>query len=590
MSELIAHDPGAAPSAAAIWPAVWKLMRLRLVIMISGFRRARLRAKIGTVVLGLFFLGLLAGAFAVSWFILRALRSPELSQYVGDMTPLLQSVPVLLVGGAFVGVLLTSFGVLLQALYLAGDMDFLLSAPLPIRAVFLTKLLQAILPNFGLICLFALPVLFGLGISGSYNILYYPLVILVLVALALAAAGLSSLLVMLVVRIFPARRVAEVLGFLGATISFLCSQSGQFARFSEPSPEQAAQAIQAFERLNNPWLPLAWAGRGLIDIGEGRWLPGLLYLGLTLGACGLAFVLALNTAERLYYTGWASMQARAQKKKKVARSARAARPAPLVSLAERRIPPALRAIIVKDWLVLRRDLRNMSQLVTPLILGIVYAFMFLRGGGEMPTGRGEAPELVMQALGNAALYANVGISLFVGWMLLGRLAGMGFSQEGKNYWIIKVAPIGAGTLIIAKFLVAYLPVVALSWLFLLVMWLIQRPGLGMLLFALPVIALSIAGNAGINLTFGITGANMKWDDPRHMQRGSASCLGALFTMLYLPLNLLLFFGPPILFAIFNLSETLGQLVGLALGGIFSLLCTILPLWLVRQRVVRLGED
>jgi hypothetical protein len=111
------------------------------------------------------------------------------------------------------------------ALYLAGDMDFLLSTPIPIRAVFISKLLQAILPNFGLICLFALPMLYGLGASLGYQWLYYPLVLTLLAVLALAAAGIASLLVLFIVRIFPARRVAEVLGFVGA-IFHCCSRPG----------------------------------------------------------------------------------------------------------------------------------------------------------------------------------------------------------------------------------------------------------------------------------------------------------------------------------------------------------------------------
>ena len=85
---------------------------------------------------------------------------------------------------------------LLQALYLSGDMDFLLSAPVPIRAVFVTKLLQAILPNFGLILLFAPAGAVWPGAVQGYNLLYYPLVLIVLAALALAAAGSASLLVM----------------------------------------------------------------------------------------------------------------------------------------------------------------------------------------------------------------------------------------------------------------------------------------------------------------------------------------------------------------------------------------------------------
>ena len=99
----------------------------------------------------------------------------------------------MILSALFIGTLLTSFGVLLQALYLSGDMDFLLSTPVPIRAVFIAKLLQAVLPNVALIALFGLPILFGLGISSGYAAVYYPLVVLVMIALALAAAGTGLL-------------------------------------------------------------------------------------------------------------------------------------------------------------------------------------------------------------------------------------------------------------------------------------------------------------------------------------------------------------------------------------------------------------
>ena len=92
----------------------------------------------------------------------------------GTPHPFLESIPSMLVSIAAIGILLTSFGVLLQALYLAGDMDFLMSAPLPIRAVFIAKLVQAVLPNFGMMCLFTLPILFGLGISSGYNFTLLP--------------------------------------------------------------------------------------------------------------------------------------------------------------------------------------------------------------------------------------------------------------------------------------------------------------------------------------------------------------------------------------------------------------------------------
>lgn len=586
------------PALPGLWSSVWKLLRLRWVIFYNGFRRARRSRQVGILFLGVLLLGFLGFIFAMSWLLLGFLRSPQLAQATGgDVRPILESVPVLIVGGAFLGILLTSFGVLLQALYLAGDMDFLLSTPLPIRAVFLAKLLQAILPNFSLICVFALPILYGLGAAGGYNLLYYPLVLVVLAALALAAAGISSLLVMAIVRIFPARRVAEVLGFVGAIMSFICSQSGQLARFDNISTSQTSQALNLVSRLNNPWSPLAWAGRGLLDLGEGRWLAAAGFLSLTLALAALVFGVALTTAERLYYTGWASIQNNRRKKKVSKASRQAIRPAVQAEGNDRaqpvpgglRLPSAVRAILWKDYYVLQRDLRNMSQLVTPLIFGLVYTVMFVRGGGQPPAGRGEAPPLFMAALNNLWVYGNVAISLFVGWMLVARLAGMGFSQEGRSYWLVKTAPVRPAQLVGAKFIIAYVPALVLGWLFLLGISLVQHANLGILLFTLPVVGLCIAGNTGLNLAFGVTGAKMDWEDPRQMQRGTSGCLAMVVSLVYLPLSLGLFFVPSLVVTLVSWPEIAGQAAGLLLGGVFSLACAIVPLWLVRDRIPRLGE-
>ncbi len=73
-----------------------------------------------------------------------------------------------------------------------------------------------------------------------------------MIALALIASGLASLLVMGVVRIFPARRVAEVLGFIGAIATFICSQSGNLMRFENVSGDQALQTLSLAERLTRP--------------------------------------------------------------------------------------------------------------------------------------------------------------------------------------------------------------------------------------------------------------------------------------------------------------------------------------------------
>jgi ABC-2 type transport system permease protein len=317
---------------------------------------------------------------------------------------------------------------------------------------------------------------------------------------------------------------------------------------------------------------------------------GIGLLTLTLVLSGVIFAMSLSTAERLYFTGWASVHT-STRRGKVSRRRPLRSPIKLfiASPIDRLLSPPVRAILAKDFLVLRRDLRGMSQLITPLIIGVIYAVMLLRGGNQPPPGRGEAPEVFMQVLTNLLLYANVGLSLFIGWSLLSRLAGMSFSLEGKQYWLLKSAPVSTLRLVTGKYLVAYLPTLALCWTFLLITSLLQRVSLEALAYSLVVVAFSVAGVAGLNLSFGVVGANFEWDDPRRISQGVMGCLGALVSGACLLVCLLFFFGPPIVSDIFDFSPAIGRLIGLILGSTASLGLMIVPIWLVRQRIPHLAE-
>jgi hypothetical protein len=596
---------GAVYTGHSLLHYVWKLLRLQVEITISTFRAGRLRRKIGMILLYLLIAAFAVFVFVMSWLLLSLLRSTDLAKILAEqgqpsLTPFLESVPVLILAGSFIALMISSFGVLLQALYLAGDMDFLLSAPVPVRAVFVSKQLQAILPNFGLVALFGLPVLFGLGASGGYNVFYYPLVVIVLALVALAAAGVSSFLVMGVVRVFPARRVAEVLGAVGAIVSILCSQSGNFLNAMHPDYSKISSQqlpLDLITRFNSPWIPLSWAGRGLVDFGQGRWLTGILFLVLTFALTGGLYFLSLTTAERLYYTGWARMQVGSRKKRSAAKlsaSPALADAAPVrtahASPLARFIPSPVLGIVGKDFLTLRRDPRSMSQLVTPLIVALVYGVFLLRPGALPSSETAGAPDWLLQGMQSVMVYGSVGLAMFVGWSLQSRLALMGFSQEGKNYWLIKCAPISTLRLVASKFLVAYVPALVLGWLCMLVVSLLKSAPISVFVFGLIVVALSISGTAGINLTYGIIGVNLKWEDPRRMNAGFSGCLSPLFSLIYLAVDAGLFIGPAMLLGAFGVPALAGQAIGLLLGGIFSLACAVIPLSLVSKRVVHIGEN
>ena len=195
----------------------------------------------------------------------------------------------------------------------------------------------------------------------------------------------------------------------------------------------------------------------------------------------------------------------------------------------------------------------------------------------------------MQGFRDLLVFSDMAISLFVGWVLLGRLATMAFSQEGRNYWLLKAAPLSPEKLLLAKFSSAMLPATALGWGFLAVLSVGRRVAVGDALFGFLVVALCYAAVAGISLAFGVAGAVFDWEDPVRMVRGTSGCLSTIASTLGLGLCLVLFLGPGFAGSLFGLPPALGRMAGLALGGLASGAFALVPLRLVRDRVPRLAE-
>jgi ABC-2 type transport system permease protein len=574
---------------------VLKLMRLRMRIIVNGFRRSKGHVKIGYITIGVAILAMIGFFLFASIALLGFLRSPRMAQHIGDVTQLLESIPSVMVTVSALGILLTSFSVLLQVLYISGDMDFLMSAPLAVRTVFVAKLIQAVVPNFSILCALTLPLLFGLGISCSYSIFYYPFVILVLAIISLEAAALASLLVLVVVRFFPARRVAEVLGFVIGITFFVLSQSGRFADFDldKVDGRQLSGFLSIVEHFNYTWSPLTWAGRGLVELGKGEWLPASGLLAAALIFACLVFCVAFATSEQLYYTGWANLknsQRKSKKKTGIGRSFPADRPVSFTKLnpLNRLLPVPVFAVLVKDLRLFRRDLANLSSLLFPMILGVIYAISLLRSGGKFPEERGEAPPAFIET-GNAMMnYTGIGLVLLLGLMLINNLAGFSFSREGKNYWFLKAAPLDAKQLLTAKFLAGYMPSVLICSIYLVIFEILKRMPPFSIAVGLLTVWMALAGLTGISLALGIRGAKFDWENPSQVRR-TIGCLGQLIGILYLLVCFMLFVIPDILAKMLHLPHVAGQLGGVMLCGAASTLAAIIPITLVHGRVAVLAE-
>ncbi len=562
---------------SSFWQHVAKLLKLETLIFFSGFRKAKARKIIGFVALSILIIGLAVLFFLFSRWVISTLSNDEIKAMI-NIPLAFDSLPSIAFSAIFMMVMLSNFGVLLQGLYLAKDMDFLLTSPIPIRAVFFSKMLFSILPGFGLFCLFSLPLLYGLGAAAGYNIFYYILVFIALVVLTLVSAGISSVLVMLVVRILPAKRVAEVLSFIGIIITMILSQSSHLLSNVSASNEAIVSTFSRISFLNAPWSPIAWLGRSVVALGKGDLTGLLVFLPVVAGGLVL-FWLALSASERLYYSGWASLQNSENRKIKPKSTQSMAGTA--TGKGVKLFSAPVRAIIIKDFKLIRRDLKNMSQLITPLIISLIWIFSATQKGNPLV-------ELMNDGVfSNALAMVNLAIAMFCCWSITSNLGMASFAREGQQYWLLKAAPVSEKTLLLAKFMVCWIVGSALGIVISVFMAIVSKQFSSMSFIIIAILG-STAGLTGINLAMGVPATNLDWSDPRKMVKGGTGCLVMIIDLAFLAVMFALFAGPSFLMTLLKLPQWIGSLSGLVLGLTIATLCAVLPTLAVAKKVSQIG--
>src|SRR6266508_3816940 len=409
----------------SIWNAVLVITRTRFLIARNTFWRGKIGRKIALLGLAA---ALCVAAYGLYWLtrgIVRGITSPDFAKFLAeaarrsngqlagfslDFRTYLLAVPSAVLFFALVLMVLTSFTTVLSSLYLSGDMDMLLAAPVPMRAVFVVKFFGGLLTPYALLFFLLGPFLLGFGQGLGFGAVYFVVAVVVLLLLPLLPTGLGALLVMAVVRVISARRAREIVGVIGGMVGVSWYIASQFSRQLAPRVA-SARTLDYLRRFDNPLLPSAWAGRSLVAAGEGRWAELLLYGGLfALLSLGV-FAACLLLAEQLYYAGWSNMSTQGGKvkgKRQKAKGMDRAERTPFYLLPFTFFLPAQsRAVLYKDLKVFPRDLRNLQQLIFPLVLAGIWTLQLVTGGVSM--GRGQAPTW-FQSL---TALASAGISFYI---------------------------------------------------------------------------------------------------------------------------------------------------------------------------------
>ena len=534
--------------------AISVLVRMQFVIARNTFWRGKIGRKI---LLILTVLGLSAAAFGLyrlTQLIVEALTSQSFAELLVraartipglslDVQLYLLALPSAVLFLALVLMVLTSFTTVLSSLYLSGDMDMLLAAPVPMRAVFVVKFFGGLLVPYLLLFFLLGPFLLGFGQGLGWGVAFFVSAFVVLLLLPLLPTGIGALLVMAVVRVIPARRAREIVGVIGGMVGISWYIFSQFSNQLAPRVANA-RMLDYLRRFDNPLLPSAWAGRALTAAGAGDWSKLAFYGGLFAVLSIGSFALCVALAERLYYAGWSNISTQGgtvKSKRQKAKDPQQAERTPFYLLPFTFFLPAQsRAVLYKDLRVFPRDLRNVQQLIFPLVLAGIWTFRLLTSGS--PFGAARQPAL-SQSFGQLA---SAGISFYICLVLSSAMGGPGISREGRSFWLLKVAPISAWRLLLGKLVLAYLPYPTIGALFVLFLSILQHSAPAEFARSLALVLLGGLGATSITLGLGAAFPKLNWENPRQQNSFQAGCLAPVLYIAYMALALGAVLGLPML--------------------------------------------
>lgn len=348
----------------------------------------------------------------------------------------------------------------LSALYRSTDLHLLLTLPVRLMPVLFAKWLDVAFRSGATLVLLMIPPMISLqqhlGLSNNFFLIYLPS-LLALAAIAISVGFVIALLMML---LFPARRMHQTVAVLGLIMATLMIMAVRFLHLENLWSEnaQSSPLLLFLQQEPQGWMQYApgelFANSVASYIFSGTRLWQWFSLTLLLGAASV--FLSLLLGKLFFMRGWWKSQEQAD-------PAVAQR---TVSSREfwYRLPfsAVLRAMLWKDWLILIRD----PSVWTQLFMMIPLAALYLLNISFLPK-----QEPAIQPL---LAVANVGLVGLIIAAIGARFLFPAASREGRAVWIPLVSPMRPLQFLIQKSLFVLPPVLLLSLLLLLLSgWLLS---------------------------------------------------------------------------------------------------------------------
>ena len=448
-------------------------------------------------------LAALAAGFWLGTYLLirRVLRYFET---VFDLGPGLAYQLLLIILLTFLSMLLFSNLVAsLSTYFLARDLELLHATPVAPGTFFYARLINTTVNSSWMVLFFSLPIFAAYGSVFGGGLTLYMWVALILPLFLVIPAALSILVTHLLVYCLPAKRIRDILFFIGLfafIVMYFLFRMSQPERLVQPeSFGNFMQFLRAMETPSSPYLPSSWSAEILAGTLFERQTEQGFFFAL-LASYALFLPLAASwVCGKIYVDGWSKAQESRQGRRKFVWFDRALHQMTAI------LPAHTRAIMIKDIKTFLRDTTQWSQVFLLLALIVVYLYNFK----VLPLDRSPMPAGTLRTL---VSFANLALAGFVLSAVAVRFAFPAISLEGKAFWLLQSSPISLRALIWSKFWLISVPLLMLGELLVFLSNLMLQVPPWMMTLSLVTVCLMTFGIAAIGVGFGALYPNFNYEN------------------------------------------------------------------------------
>ena len=392
--------------------------------------------------------GFWAGTFLLLRRVLRYFES------VYELGPALAFQLLLIILLTFLSMLLFSNLIAsLSTFFMARDLDLVLSTPVPFKSFFYARLIQTTVNSSWMVLFFSWPIFAAYGAVFGGGLYLYLWVFVLLPLFLVIPAAVAILVTHILVYAMPAKRIRDLLFFLGLfgfVVMYLLFRFSQPERLVHPeSFGNFMQFMSAMETPSSPYLPSSWFASVLAGPLFNRTTDQLFFFALFTSYALFLPLVASWISSATYFAGWSKAQESRQGRRRF----------PLLDrLLEWLVLPfnaTTRAIMLKDIKTFMRDTTQWSQLFLLIALMIVYLYNLK----VLPLDRSPMPIGTLRTL---VAFANLGLAGFVLSAIAIRFAFPAVSLEGKAFWILQTSPLSLRALLWSKFWLNFVPLALLG--------------------------------------------------------------------------------------------------------------------------------